>query len=84
MGILNALFKGLSRQKTIIWGLRVPQSARKKWQLQANLMGIPANRLILYILQDWVRQNAELLVDEQARSALAGRIVDAYLRNELK
>jgi hypothetical protein len=84
MGILNALFKGILRHKSIVWGLRVPQSARKKWQLQANLMGVPANRLILYILRDWTEQNAALLLDERARSALAARIDDAYLKDELK
>jgi len=46
----------------------------------AALMRVPTNRLILFVLQDWVRQNSELLLDRQARNQLADRITDAYLK----
>ena len=84
MNILNRLIRRITRGKSIIWGLRVSKGVKERWQWLARLMGIPANRLVLYVLQDWAWQNRELIADRQARNALAGRITDAFLNNELK
>ena len=83
MSVLSKLIRRLTRPKSIVWGVRVPKTTKERWCSLADLMQTPTNRLIQYILKDWAMQNAELLLDEEARSALAGRIDDAYLRNEL-
>jgi len=83
MRILDWLFGGKSRHKSIIWGIRTPPKVKQRWLMLASLMGVPTNRLILFILKDWAQKNSELLLDEQARNKLARRIADAYLRNEL-
>ena len=84
MSILDWLFGGKSRHKSIIWGVRTPQKVKQRWLMLASLMRIPTNRLVLYILNDWAQKNSELLLDEEARNELARRIADAHLRDELK
>lgn len=49
----------------------------------AAMMRVPTNRLILFVLQDWVRQNSEILLDRQARDKLADHITKLYLDNQL-
>jgi hypothetical protein len=49
----------------------------------AALMRVPTNRLILFVLHDWVRQNNEVLLDRQARDASAEHITKLYIDNQL-
>ena len=83
MSVLSKLIRRLTRPKSIVWGLRVPKTTKEKWCSLSDLMRIPTNRLILYVLNDWAQKNGELLLDDEARNKLARRIVDAHLRNEL-
>ena len=84
MSILDWLFGEKSRHKSIIWGVRTPPKVKQRWLMLASLMRIPANRLVLYILNDWAQRNSELLLDDEERNKLARRIADAYLENELE
>jgi|APSaa5957512622_1039677.scaffolds.fasta_scaffold97235_2 hypothetical protein len=81
--MLNRLFGRKTKQKSTVWGIRTPPKVKERWCSLSDLMQVPTNRLILYILRDWTEQNAALLLDEQMRSALAARIDDAFLKNEL-
>lgn len=83
MSILNRLIGRKTEDKSIVWGIRVPKSAKERWLWLSDLMQVPANRLIMFVLKDWVQQNSELLLDSHARNELAGRIADAYLKDEL-
>lgn len=83
IGIFNRLIKRKTRDKSIVWGIRAPKSVKTRWLMLAALMGVPANRLILFVLQDWVQQNSELLLDRQARYALADHIRKLYIDNQL-
>jgi len=83
MGILHKLIRRKIQNKSIIWGIRVPKSAKMRWLMLAALMRVPTNRLILFVLQDWIKQNSETLLDNQARNQLADRISEAYLNNKL-
>jgi len=49
----------------------------------AAIMRVPTNRLILFVLNDWVQQNADSLTDEVARNRLANRITELYLNDKL-
>ena len=49
----------------------------------AALMGVPTNRLIMFVLQNWLQQNGEVLLDRQARYALADHIRKLYIDNQL-
>ena len=81
--MLDRLIGRITKHKSIIWGIRVPKSVKERWLSLSGLMQIPTNRLIMYILQDWIQQNSELLLDREARNELACRITDKYLRDEL-
>ena len=49
----------------------------------AALMGMPTNRLILFVLQNWLQQNGEVLLDRQARHALVDHITKLHIDNQL-
>ena len=83
MSIFDRLIKRKTRDKSIIWGIRAPKSVKTRWLMLAALMRVPTNRLILFVLQDWVRQNNEVLLDRQARDALAEHITELYIDNQL-
>ncbi len=71
------------QDKHIIWGIRVPEKVKIRWIMLSAIMRVPCNRLILFILQDWVRQNAETLADDKARNQLADRVTGLYLKGSL-
>jgi len=84
MSILDRLIKRKTRRdKSIIWGIRAPKSVKTRWLMLAALMRVPTNRLILFVLHYWVRQNNEVLLDRQARDALAEHITKLYIDNQL-
>jgi hypothetical protein len=71
------------KSKTVIWGIRVPMAVRNRWKIIAELMGIPSNRLVHFILNEWANNNQNLLLDEQLRARLASIINKAYLEGKL-
>jgi len=77
MRLLGRLFRK-KRKKTVVWGIRVPPVIRNLWQMTAGLMGVPTNRLVYYILGDWVKHNQKLLRDEKLRARLATEVNKAY------
>lgn len=83
MSIFDRLVRRKTQDKSIIWGIRAPKGVKMRWLMLAALMRVPCNRLILFVLQDWVRQNAELLSDRQARDKLANHITNLYIDNQL-
>lgn len=83
MGILDRLITHKKVVKTTVWGIRVPEKVKMRWLMLAAIMRVPANRLILFVLNDWVKANADILLDDQARNRLADRITEAYLKRNL-
>ena len=83
MTIPNKLIGRKTKHKSIIWGIRVPKSVKERWSSLSGLMQILTNRLVMFVLQDWIQQNSELLMDSEARNELASRISEVYLKNEL-
>ena len=81
--IFDKLIRRKPQDKSIIWGIRVPKKVKMRWLMLAAFMRVPTNRLILFILQDWARQNAETLLDVQTRNQLADKITEAYLSDKL-
>ena len=82
MNILHRLITHKKQDKSIIWGIRVPEKVKTRWLVLAGLMRVPCNRLILFVLQDWARQNADTLLDREARGRLADRITEGYLKRQ--
>lgn len=83
MGIIHKLFAHKKQDKSIIWGIRAPKKVKMRWLFLSALMRVPTNRLILFILSDWARQNAETLLNDEARNRLADKITQAYLKEQL-
>lgn len=81
--LLEILGKGKKRTKTVIWGIRVPEKVKIRWLMLAAIMRIPTNRLVIFVLQDWVKHNADVLTDDEARDRLADHIKQLYLDNKL-
>ena len=83
MGILDRIISHKEPIKTMVWGIRVPKKVKIRWLILSAVLRVPTNRLIMFILNDWVRQNTEMLVDDKARNQLADKITELYLKNEL-
>jgi len=83
MNILRRLIKQKEQEKQIVWGIRVSRKVKNQWQILAAIMRVPTNRLILYVLQDWVQQNANVLTDGVGRNRLAQKITDLHLNSKL-
>jgi len=83
MNILRRLIKQKEQEKQIVWGIRVSRKVKNQWQILAAIMRVPTNRLILYVLQDWVQQNADVLTDEASRNRLAQKITELHLNKKL-
>ena len=83
MNILRRLIKRKEQEKQIVWGIRVSRKVKSQWQMLAAIMRVPTNRLILYVLTDWVQQNANVLTDEVDRNRLAQRITELHLNSKL-
>ena len=83
MNILRKLMKRKEQEKQIVWGIRVPNKVKMQWCMLAAILRVPTNRLILYVLKDWVQQNANVLTDEVGRNRLAQKITDLHLNSKL-
>ena len=83
MNILRRLIKQKEQEKQIVWGIRVARKVKNQWQILDAIMRVPTNRLILYVLQDWVQQNADVLTDEASRNRLAQKITELHLNKKL-
>jgi hypothetical protein len=83
MDIIHRLITHKKAIKTTVWGIRVPEKVKMRWSMLAAIMRVPTNRLILFVLQDWTRQNADILLDNQTRNKLADYITRLYLNKKL-
>lgn len=83
MDIIHRLFRQKQSIKTTVWGIRVPEKVKMRWLFLSAAMRVPTNRLILFVLQDWVRQNSDLLMNDTERNRLADHITELYLQDKL-
>jgi hypothetical protein len=45
------------KKKYKVWGIRVPPEIQERWTSLAEMMRVPTNRLVMFVLKDWTRQN---------------------------
>lgn len=81
--MLQKIFRHKQRDKRVVWGIRSPETMKTRWLMLAAIMRVPANRLILFVLNDWAKSNADILLDDQARNRLVDRITESYFQNNL-
>ena len=80
MGILDRIIRHKEPIKTTVWGIRVPKKVKIRWLILSAVLRVPTNRLVAFALTDWLKTNADMLVDDQARNQLADRITELYLK----
>lgn len=83
LSVLKRLTRHNKSPKTTIWGVRVPENTKIRWRMLATVMRVPVNRLVTYVLRDWIQKNADTLLSDESRNKLADRITQAYLNNKL-
>jgi hypothetical protein len=55
---------------TVIWGVRINSVWKRRWQNLALILGVPAGRLITYVLLQWIENNPGILRDAATRRKL--------------
>lgn len=51
----------------IVWGMRVPTVLKRHWMSLAGIIGVPANRLVAFVLEDWFKKNVEVFREKEGR-----------------
>ena len=59
----------------IVWGIRVQRTLKRHWMSLAGIIGVPANRLVAYVLEDWFKKNIELFSEKEGRYRLSQLIL---------
>ena len=67
-----------------VWGIRAPNIVRDRWIALSRIIGVPCNRLILFILKDWSIRNKDILLSGERRKKLASFITEEYLAGRLE
>ena len=83
MGILDRIIRHKEPIKTTVGGIRVPKKVKIRWLILSAVLRVPTNRLITFALNDWLKTNADMLLDDQARNQLADRITELYFKGNL-
>ena len=55
----------------IVWGIRVPTVLKRDWMSLAGIIGVPANRLVAFVLEDWFKKNVAVLREKEGRYRLS-------------
>lgn len=71
----NAPFDSNKETGEIVWGIRVPTVLKRKWMSLAGIIGVPANRLVAFVLEDWFRKNVAVLREKEGRYRLSQLIL---------
>ena len=59
----------------IVWGIRVPTVLKRDWMSLAGIIGVPANRLVAFVLEDWFKKNVAVFREKEGRYALSQLIL---------
>ena len=49
----------------IVWGIRVPTVLKRDWMSLAGIIGVPANRLVAFVLEDWFKKNVAVFREKE-------------------
>ena len=55
----------------IVWGIRVQRTLKRQWMSLAGIIGVPASRLVAYVLEDWFKKSIELFSEKEGRYRLS-------------
>ena len=70
-------------EKSVVLGIRMDSKTRDSWHEIARLLGVPTNRMLLFIVKSWSTEHFEQLSNINARERLGKIIERAYFEGKL-
>lgn len=71
----SAPFDSNKETGEIVWGIRVPTVLKRNWMSLAGIIGVPVNRLVAFVLEDWFKKNVEVFREKEGRYRLSHLIL---------
>jgi len=70
-------------KKSVVLGIRMDSKTRDSWHEISRLLGVPTNRMLMFIVKSWSTEHFEQLSSFDARTKLAKIIERAYFEGKL-
>ena len=70
-------------KKSVVLGIRMDGKTRDSWHEIARLLGVPTNRMLLFIVKSWSTEHFEQLSNFNARERVRKIIERAYFEGKL-
>jgi hypothetical protein len=70
-------------KKSVVLGIRMDSKTRDSWHEIARLLGVPTNRMLMFIVKSWSTEHIDQLSNFDARERVRKIIERAYLEGKL-
>ena len=70
-------------KESVVLGIRMSKETRQSWHELAELLGVPTNRMLMFIVKSWAMGHFEQLSDGNARKKLGKIIERTYFDGKL-
>ena len=70
-------------KKSVVLGIRMDSKTRDSWHEIARLLGVPTNRMLMFIVKSWSTEHFEQLSNFNARERVRKIIERAYFEGKL-
>ena len=70
-------------KKSVVLGIRMDSKTRDSWHEIASLLGVPTNRMFMFIVKSWSTEHIDQLSNFDARERVRKIIERAYLEGKL-
>ena len=70
-------------KQSVVLAIRMDGKTRESWHEIARLLGVPTNRMLLFIVKSWSTEHIDQLSNFDARERVRKIIERAYLEGKL-
>ena len=70
-------------EKSVVLGIRMDSKTRDSWHEIARLLGVPTNRMLMFIVKSWSTEHIDQLSNFDARERVRKIIERAYFEGKL-
>jgi hypothetical protein len=70
-------------EKSVVLGIRMDSKTRDSWHEIARLLGVPTNRMLLFIVKSWSTEHFEQISNFNNRERLSEIIERSYFEGKL-
>ena len=70
-------------KESVVLGIRMDGKTRDSWHEIARLLGVPTNRMLLFIVKSWSTEHIDQLSSFDARERVRKIIERAYFNGKL-